>query len=361
MACMVLLGVLILVTPQQALADGTPSNTTISNTATINYDVGTISQTPVDSPATTFVVDNKVDLTVATTDGSAVTVTPGSNQAGGVYNVLTFTVTNDGNTTQDYALSYVAVATGGSTRFAGLTDDAFNMTNVNIFVEEGTTAGYQFGVDAVSSIDALAMDTTVTVYIVADTLLAQTNGQYASYHLVATTHTDTGAGLGPVTANQAGDVYNPNTVQVVWGDTAGSNDAALDGAHSSQDDYLVDSAALTVTKTSVVASDPFASAVPKAVPGAVVTYSVQVTNNGGVIATSVVIEDEIPTNTAYVVPAVPIAGATYSDDGGTSWIYTPTGSGPNNTDTAVTDIRLPSADVAASGGSETTTFQVEIL
>ena len=49
---------------QSAYAVGTASGTNITNTATVNFTVGGVGQTPVNSNVTTFVVDRKVDLTV---------------------------------------------------------------------------------------------------------------------------------------------------------------------------------------------------------------------------------------------------------------------------------------------------------
>src|SRR5262245_49932644 len=45
---------------QNAYAVGTTAGTSISNTATVNYSVGGVSQTPITSAAATFVVDNKI-------------------------------------------------------------------------------------------------------------------------------------------------------------------------------------------------------------------------------------------------------------------------------------------------------------
>jgi len=356
-----------------AFADGTPSGTNIDNMATINYQVGGINQAIIESSpsgnstpgagngaVTTFVVDNKVDLTVTTVDAGAVIVLPGSTQAGGAYNVLEFTIQNDGNTTQDYALSATAVTTGSATAFDG-EDDDFDMTpaTINVFVESGANAGYQVGEDTATFIDALAMETSATVYIVADTPATAVNNQYASYHLLATTHTDTGPGLGVVTTADTG-VWDSTSVQVVFADAQGSdttNEAATpDGMHSSQDDYRVVTATLTVVKTSVVDSDPFGSANPKAVPGAIVEYTIDITNNGSASATTVEITDSIPANTVFVVGSI-TAGDTieYSDDNGATWTYVPVGV----TDANVTDISV-TFNTIANGASASTDFQVEI-
>ena len=82
------------------LAVGTDAGTPINNTATVGYKVGGVAQTPIDSPQTTFLVDQVVDFVVAEADGGDTAVGAGEQDA-----VARFTVTNTGNETQDFALS----------------------------------------------------------------------------------------------------------------------------------------------------------------------------------------------------------------------------------------------------------------
>jgi len=87
-----------------AMAAGTASGTDVANFATVNYEMGSIAEIAINSPNVTFVVDTQIDLTVDTTDVAAVASTPSSND-----NVMTFTVTNTGNASQDFSLSAVAL------------------------------------------------------------------------------------------------------------------------------------------------------------------------------------------------------------------------------------------------------------
>jgi uncharacterized repeat protein (TIGR01451 family) len=58
---------------------------------------------------------------------------------------------------------------------------------------------------------------------------------------------------------------------------------------------------LSLAKISSVISDPFNNTTnPKAIPGAVVQYSVTVTNAGASAATGVAISDPLPANTTFV-------------------------------------------------------------
>ena len=123
----------------------------------------------------------KVDLTVVTQDGSEVLVTPGSLFGDGVYNVLTFRVTNTGNTTQDYALSVVTVATGGAAKFGGT--DAFDMEPepvpvARIFVNSvmDVPGSYDNGVDVANFIDELPAESFFDVFVVLDCPVKERTG-----------------------------------------------------------------------------------------------------------------------------------------------------------------------------------------
>src|SRR5690349_1471326 len=93
----------------QAFAQNTLSGTTVTNTATVNYSVSSIAQTPINAVAE-FKVDTIIDLSVAPV-ASAVTFTPGQT---GV--LKTFTVNNTSNIDSNFNL--VAI---------NLSGDGFNM------------------------------------------------------------------------------------------------------------------------------------------------------------------------------------------------------------------------------------------
>jgi len=276
----------------EASAAGTASGTTISNSATVGYQVGGVSQTAVNSNTATFVVDTKIDLTVATTDAAAVIVTPGATAQ-----VLTFTVTNTGNATQDFNLSSIAV-NGGAAAFGGT--DNFDATGVNVYVDSNGNGTYDAGTDTATSIDDLVADGSATVFIVADIPTVQVTGDIASYHLLVEARATDGSALTETTAADTA-----GSVDIVFADGQGSdatNDASRDAKHSSQSDYEVLTAALTVTKSSAVISDPFNGTTnPKRIPGAVVEYTIQIDNAaGGTTADNVVVSDDLTAEAATI-------------------------------------------------------------
>ena len=305
---------LIFGTTQHAMADGTASGTAISNTATLEYAVGGVAQTDITATSASFVVDNKVNLTVAEVGGALTTtgVVPGAT---GV--VTTFTVTNNGNTVQDYALSVDSAIADGQTLFTAT--DNFDVTACSVFVESGATGGYQSGEDTATFIDELAADGSATVHVVCSVPSTRVNADVSLVSLTATTHNGGAAALGALTAQDAG-ADDPDTVQVVFADVAGSDDAARDGAHSARDGYLVTSALISVSKTATLLCDPFNGITnPKNIPGAMVRWTIRVENTGATAATLSTITDTL--NAAMLHDAnlvAPIDAATCSSAAGTA-------------------------------------------
>lgn len=308
---LLIIAVFAIAYPHLAQAAGTASNTLISNTATVNYSVGGSAQAAIgSSPAgnasgagtpTTFRVDNKVNLTVVNTDAGYVSVSSGSTGGTGV-NVMTFTVTNNGNTVQDYSLAVIQ---------AGVTDvynanaaDNFDVPSYTIYVENNAGCGaetYTAGTDTATRIDELAADACRIVYVVSD-IDAQAANNVAAIALLATTRDGgTGGVEGAVTVENSGSADDPAAVDVVWADGTDANvpgDADQDGEAGTRGAYRVVSVTLNVQKTSAVISDPFSAVNPKAIPGAIVEYTITVTKTAGTgTAASVVLSDAVPANT----------------------------------------------------------------
>jgi uncharacterized repeat protein (TIGR01451 family) len=282
LAAFIALVVLAAITERSARAAGTPAGVTISSLAVATYDHGVSPQPPVTATAS-FVVDRKINLIVTTANGVYVGVNPGSASQ-----VLTFTVRNDGNATQDFSLA----AANAADPFGGT--DNFDATNVQVFVESNGTPGYQAGADAVPFIDELISDATTTVYIVADIPAGQITDDIAAHALIATAHDAGGAGLGALTAATAG-ANSQFGVDAVLADAAGPSDAVRDGSHSASSAYRIASAAVTLVKSAVVTS-----AGNEPVTGATIRYTVAVTVSGAGTAAGVAISDPVPVNTTFV-------------------------------------------------------------
>lgn len=282
---------------QSAYAVGTAANTTISNTATVNYTVGSVSQTPIESSptgnttpgtgngaATTFVVDNRIDFTVTELSGGNTVVNPGQTGA-----VTAFTVANTGNAPQGFALT--AANESGTVVFTNT--DNTDVTALTVFVDSNGNGAYEPGTDTATSIDTLPADGSVVVFVVANVPVTTSNGQFANVSLTAQAAVPGTNGATLATETVGAD--DPNAVDVVFGDDGEDNSEA------DSDQYAVQSAALSVQKTSAVASDPFNGTTnPKAIPGATVEYTITLANGGAVSAAGVTIGDTLPANTTFV-------------------------------------------------------------
>jgi hypothetical protein len=299
----------------------TAGGVTISNIATVNYQVGGNAQTPIGSSsagntsgagtATTFVVDNKLNLVVTTVDVADVQVSPA-----GVHVVLEYLVTNSGNETQGVSFSTLQKVTSTASPFGGNTDN-FDATLTNagdgIFVQKTFSgSAYAAGTDTATSIPQLIATGTAHVFVVADIPAVQVDGdvsvialvgQVAVAGAVATYGTAPGA---DITADNAAAAWVANPTvgneQVLFADAAGTDDVAKDGKSSSRDAFIVKSAKLTITKgVPTILSDPTGDATPHAIPGAVVKYTVTIGNAASATtnATSIALTDALPGNTTW--------------------------------------------------------------
>ncbi len=296
---------------QSALAAGTASGTVVTNLAKLSYSVGGVAQGAIcSSPTgngtadddgtcvsgafgalnTDFAVDNKVDVLVTEGNTTYTTVVAGQTAA-----LTTFTVKNEGNTTQDFKLDVANLANG--TALFTKTDD-FDVTACtvsNIVIASGSMGVYT-ATD--QHINALTAESVATVTVSCNIPAAQANNSFAVVSLVATARADDAANtMGGALAEAAN---TKDGVEIVFGDADGDDDALGDAAHSARDGYLVQTATLTVTKTMATLCDPVdGNAAPHNIPGAVVRWTITVANSGSVSATLASIGDAINANTTF--------------------------------------------------------------
>jgi uncharacterized repeat protein (TIGR01451 family) len=276
-----------------AQAAGTTAGTSIANTASVTYTVGGSTQTAQSNTAT-FLVDRKVNLTVTEVGGTAT-----STAIGAVDQVTTFQVTNLTNAAQDFILT----GDQAGVVIALLGADNFDVTNMRIFVDSNGNGTYDAGVDTASFIDELAPDTSATVFIVAN--IPNTAGaSVAIVSLVAQAAAGGQAGTqgAALAATSLLTADSPTTVDIVFADAAGAlNDPARDGKGRAYDSYKISTAAISMTKTATVISDPLNLGInPKAIPGATIEYCLTVSNAGPGTGTGVVLADAVPAGTTYI-------------------------------------------------------------
>ena len=151
--------ILLLAGVQQAHAAGTTQGTSIANTATVDYTVGGVNQPDVSSNTATFVVDRRINLTVAEVGNAYTDVA-----AGATAQVLTFTVTNSTNGTQDFRFITTNDTTGATDPFGG-TDD-FDPTAIQVFVDSNNNGVYDAGVDIIAVPKTMDNDVQGTEYCI---------------------------------------------------------------------------------------------------------------------------------------------------------------------------------------------------
>lgn len=294
-----------------AEAAGTQAGTTITNTVTVNYQVGGVSQTA-QSASNAITVDRKVNITIASA-ATTTTVVPGQTAAS-----TAFTVTNSSNDTIDIGLAVVNQS-GGSAQHGGT--DVFDVSNFKFYSDAALTT-------QITYLDEVAPDASRTVYVAADIPISTTNGQVAGDILTATAQAGGATGTqGTVLTATTG--ANTAGVDTVFADGAGATDAANDGKYSAKGDYTVSAPVLTVTKTSTLISDPVNGTTnPKAIPGAVMEYCIQVANAAGAAtATNLSVSDPLPTTVTYnsgygIFLNGTVTGSTCNADGTAGGTYT---------------------------------------
>ena len=289
---------------QSALAVGTDAGVQINNRATVNYSVGGVTQTPIESSSTgnatagvgagadtTFVVDRRVFMAVADVAPSPTELS--TTVPGGAAVVRRFTITNTSNKAIGFRFPAPTNLGGDQFDAANLTVRVDSVSQPNGSYAPGT---YDSATDVATSVVSLPEDSSVTVYVLGDIPGTAVNGNTAIVNLQAiATEPSAPDNVGTVGADLVATAgVNTAGVDTVFGD------AGNDGTESDTNVYTVSSASLTVAKTASVISDPFTgvSVNAKAIPGAVIEYAIAVANNGTADAAQVGVTDPIPTNTA---------------------------------------------------------------
>jgi hypothetical protein len=284
---------------QQAMAQDTGAGVVISNQASIDYDVNgqdqtDILSTDINSPPgtavpTTFVVDRRVDFSIVTVVESHTQVQPGDS------GFTEFQLTNNSNATMDFALDRVNLTSADGTVW-GETDTDNPLSTYEIFVDNDGS-GAPDVINDYDYVDELAPGGTVTIYVFATAGATLPNGTYDNFTLNATAADTVDASANPDALDplltQAGGADNPTVIENVFANDNGE-DGSGNATEGASDGFNVTSAQLVITKEARVVSAPFGS--EKAIPGAVIEYTVTLDNSAGAeAAESVVMTDQIQT------------------------------------------------------------------
>lgn len=381
-------GLAALFVAQAGWAAGTTAGTIVNNTATLDYKVGGVDQSPITSDTSKFVVDRKIDLTV---DGAKATDTypvsplsPKNNAAD--TNILKYDLLNAGNGAQNFKITGYHLTNTVNDTFDALLceivdvqDAAFDsITPVSGIT--GVSATYPAAI-ATGVIINVPVDTTYEVHLAcampdlgAATVPTTTDGlgdgDLSTIELLAEAVDSSGDRMVESTSDTntgdidtTGSVDVATTIDVVLADGAGGamdqgitpsggpNNGDRNASHSDIQTFEIKAPELSVVKTSTVISDPFnGTNNPKRIPGAVIEYTITVSNASETSVNDVNISDTIADEDSVVNY---ISGVTSTSNGFTV-------SFDDDDDEVTSTINVPAATSSGSG-TAAISFQVEIL
>lgn len=306
-------------TAGSAHAQLTPAGTNVQNTFTLTYDVGGVTQPVIDTSdpsdpngPTEFTVDRLIDLTVASSGDN--TVAPGATDE-----ELVFSVTNDGNDTQAYALSVVEETADDID-----TDDPAGATPVLVYYIDDGDGVYEPNAGDGAPVTynpanppELGPDEVLWVVVSQDIPASAVDGNEADVSLVADTlepAASPNAGT-PVTGDSDGNTLTGAAENVLADGSGTANEVANAGDHSATGTYIVAAADVEASKAVTIHSEdgtgctviPGTATGGYGIPGACVEYVISVENTGSTAATNIIIND-------VLADELDFAGAVFGGD-----------------------------------------------
>ncbi|MFN3749289.1 MAG: hypothetical protein ACK4SJ_11440 [Sphingorhabdus sp.] len=265
-------------------AAGTLAGTNIENIATASFDTGS-GTVNIQSNAAVILVDELIDVTVASTDPGDVPTTPGAADA-----VLAYRVTNNGNGPETFRLT-ANVANSG---------DDFDPALSQLVIDTNNNGVYDAGVDTIyvagTNDPLLQPDQNVVIFVLTNIAPTQANGERANVSLLAASTTGTGV---------------PGTTFTGLGE--GGGDAVLgttEGDGIASGFLRVDAASVSLVKSAIVA-DAFGG--NNAVPGSTITYTIVASVSGSGSLNNLVINDPLPAGTTYVANSMTLQATSLTD------------------------------------------------
>lgn len=271
---------------QPAAANPAPAGSVIESTAEASYAEGGTTRT-VTSNTVEVQVDELLGVAAASLDAGPVTVRSGSQ-------VLSFLVSNEGNGPEALALEVVTAVPG----------NGFDATLDTVAIDSNGNGVYDPGVDTVLSAPALLTPVipaggSQQVFVIVLVPGGIGDGSQSSVNLIA--RTATGTGTPGTTFTGSGE----NGVDAVVG--AGGGQATATG-------QMIGSAStVTLVKWATV-TDPFGGSNP--LPGATITYGIELVVTGSAAIDGLTITDAIPSGTQYLANSLTLESTPLTDASG---------------------------------------------
>jgi len=384
----------------QAFSAATPlteAGTEITNKVTLDYSVDGQDQDDVASADLSFLVDTKVDFTLILQDEFAIPVTPGKEH------VAAYLLTNTGNSTIEFSLG--AANTADNTLLTAGTDnltDNVDFTGLGVVGETAydtasaaPTSSYA-GDEATAATAIIPANFAQVVYAVVTAAGTDLDEAVITLTATASKSTDKVGTETTITSDSRSDAFDPDTVQFVFADSSNNGEEDADSGFKvvsakfthddGQGNTEADGPGLTVTVindpicepglTSASTNDYETSGCaiidssggsdtthyPKAIPGAMVKYTVTAENTGNATAEGVTfVQDLLSSHADNVNLQIGSLGnvtISHYDDSATSTIdRTGTDVDQSTANTLSIDFAFPATDIdIAVNDSITITF-----
>jgi uncharacterized repeat protein (TIGR01451 family) len=261
--------------------------TDISNTASLNYQVNGTDIDEISSNTVAFKVDRKVIFSVTDNQTSTDPVAVIAGQDA----ITVYTIQNDSNA----PISFKLVPPNGTTySYVDPTDGSTVITVTSSTMGSDLIIPLTTG-DATTPV---TVDVTVTV-AVADN--ADSGAQiFTPLKILAvepTTNTDSSFNVtagDQIVATPSTVAWDEDVIQTVTiGDLLNADGVSVELDNTQE--FIVSASDIALVKSVAILSDPVNNTTnPKAIPGAVVEYTLTITNSGLIAATDVVLSDAVP-------------------------------------------------------------------
>jgi uncharacterized repeat protein (TIGR01451 family) len=289
----------------------TLAGTNISNSASLTYSAGGVDQTdggnnPVTSNADEFVVDKKIDFTLTNDDGDQVTsgVVPGASDR-----ITTWTLVNTGNMDQNFTLSSANLTNNEEIYSDADTAGKDTGTQEIWYSTDNGASWTQYTANSLIEIKGdhsgnTAQDRTLKIQVRSDIPTTVSNGDILNISLTAKAVKSDGTKEEEVNAAGTGDATGADRQSEMdtilaesdhTSDTGSENNTIRNAETIRFGGYKVTTAVLDLTKTSCVLEDPVNGqvAAAKRIPGATLTYVLDINNTGTADATDITVTDDL--------------------------------------------------------------------
>ncbi|MBN1378221.1 MAG: hypothetical protein JXA04_03205 [Gammaproteobacteria bacterium] len=277
---------------QLVFAAGVPANTTISNTATVDYEIGGVAATA--NATVTFTVVELLDVSLLWQDAANVSSSSRQNNV-----VITYELTNIGNGSDQYLLAVDGAIAGDDFDIAPI--------DLEIWIDNGdglwssATDTLYTGANGPVLNGGVAGSDAIVIFVVADVQAGLSAGELSNIQLNATSDT----------ANTAGQTGNVGAEIIGAGDGGVNANVGLTGAIANAAGTIeIVSSGVSINK-SVTVIDTLGGNDPHT--GAILRYRLDVQISGSVAIDNLIIVDPTPAVTTYTPGSIRLNSAVQTD------------------------------------------------